>query len=256
MADTGKMVDLSGRVAFVTGASSGLGRHFAQTLARAGASVAVAARRVDRLETLVREIAAEGGRAAPIALDVADADAIPRAIDAAEQALGRVSILVNNAGIAPVGPALEQQREAIDAALAVNLRGPFLLACEVARRLIAAGEPGRIVNISSMGAFTFTRGQTAFYSVTKAAIARMAEVLAVEWSAHCINVNTIAPGLFRSELTTSLGGEFRQRMLENFPRRRIGEPEQLDSTLLYLLSPLSEAVTGTTIKVDDGQLSR
>lgn len=249
--------DLSGQVAFVTGASSGLGRRFARVLADAGAAVALAARRTDRLDALAAEIEAAGGRAVVVPLDVADAAAIPVAIEGTQARLGTVSILINAAGIAPAAPAVRQACEDIDATLAVNVRAPFLLAREVARRLIEAGQPGRIVNISSIGAFAHTGIlPTSFYSVSKAAVARMSEVLAVEWSKHHINVNTIAPGFFRSEMSESVSPKYVQALLDAMPRKRIGEPNQLDTTLLYLVSPLSEAVTGTTIKVDDGQSFR
>ncbi|MGD8829681.1 MAG: SDR family oxidoreductase, partial [Pseudomonadales bacterium] len=136
-----------------------------------------------------------------------------------------------------------------------NLRGPWDLSCEVARRLIAEKVPGRMVNISSVGAFNYGGNGAALYSVTKAAIVRMTEVLAVEWSRFNINVNAIAPGAFSSEMMDGML-ERMGDISQHFPRKRICQPEQLDSTLLYLVSPSSEAVTGTCIKVDDGQGSR
>ena len=145
--------------------------------------------------------------------------------------------------------------ELIDAVLDTNLRGPWLLVDEVARRLIAAEAPGRIVNIASMAAFNYSGMAAALYSISKTAIHRMTEVLAVEWARFHINVNCIAPGAFASEMMDGMLSRMGD-ITEQFPRKRLGDPAQLDSTLLYLVSPASEVVTGTTIKVDDGQGSR
>ncbi|MEN8673410.1 SDR family NAD(P)-dependent oxidoreductase [Nocardioides sp.] len=246
---------LTGQVALVTGASAGLGRHFALTLAGAGAVVAVAARRTERLADVVAEIEAAGGSAYPVPLDVTAAEAIVAAVDTVEADLGLPTILVNNAGMPDAQRAHKMPLELVDAVLATNLRGPWLLATEVARRLIAAERPGRIVNISSMSAFHYTGEGAALYSVTKAAVNRMTEVLAVEWARHHINVTAIAPGAFASEMMDGM----LERMGDvtgAFPRRRLGDPAQLESALLFLTSPASEAVTGTVIQVDDGQTHR
>lgn len=248
--------DLSGRVALVTGASAGIGRRFALTLASAGAAVAACARRVDRLEELAAEIERAGGRAVPVALDVTDAASITAAVDRAEAELGRVDILVNNAGIPDAQYATRMPVELVDRVLATNLRGPWLMACEVARRLIEAKLPGRIVNVSSIGAFSYAGGAAALYTVTKAAVNRMTEVLAVEWAKYNINVTAIAPGAFSSEMMDGMIARLGASPAARAPRRRIGDPAQLDSTLLYLVSPASEFVTGTVVKVDDGQGSR
>jgi NAD(P)-dependent dehydrogenase (short-subunit alcohol dehydrogenase family) len=248
-------IDLTGQVALVTGASAGLGVRFARTLAAAGAKVAVTARRLDRLEELAAEITAAGGVCEPIALDVTDADQIVAAVERAEAALGPVSILVNNAGIPDAQYAARMSVELVDRVLDTNLRGPWLLACEVARRLIARKAPGRIVNISSMGAFQYSGSGAALYSVTKAAIVRMTEALAVEWARFDINVNAIAPGAFASEMMAGMIERVGDPSL-HFPRKRMGDPAQLDSSLLYLVAPASEFVTGTVLKVDDGQSPR
>ena len=248
-------VDLTGRVALVTGTTSGLGRRFATILAAAGASVAVAGRRADRLEELAAEIRAAGGQCMPVPLDVTDADALAAAVAHIDEALGTISILVNNAGIPDAQYAAKMSVELIDRVIDTNLRGPFILACEVARRLIERKEPGRIVNISSMGAYQYSGQGAALYSITKAAIDRMTETLAVEWARFNINVNSIAPGAFSSEMMDGM----LQRMGDitaHFPRKRLGDPSQLDATLLFLVSPGSEFVTGTVIKADDGQTPR
>lgn len=247
--------DLTGQVALVTGTTSGLGRRFAKVLAKAGASVAITGRRVERLETLAAEIEAMGGRCAAIPLDMTDTDSILNVVAEAERALGTVTILVNNAGIPDAQRAHKMSIELIDDVFDTNLRGPYVLSCEVARRLIDRKLPGRMVNISSVGAFNYGGNGAALYSITKAGINRMTEALAVEWARFNINVNAIAPGAFRSEMLEGMLeriGDFSQQ----FPRKRVGEPAQLDSTLLYLVAPASECVTGTIIKVDDGQGSR
>jgi len=247
--------DLTGQVALVTGASSGLGYRFAKVLAAAGAKVAIAARRVDKLEALAAEIAAAGGTALPIEMDATDAGQLIAAVAKAEAELGVVTILINNAGIPDAQRAHKMSLELIDQVLDVNIRAPFILSCEVARRLMAADKPGRIVNIASAAAFSYTGGGAALYSVSKAAVARIAETLAVEWARNHINVNAIAPGAFASEMMDGMlsrVGDITQR----FPRQRLGDPAQLDSTLLYLVGPASEAVTGTVIRVDDGQGGR
>jgi NAD(P)-dependent dehydrogenase (short-subunit alcohol dehydrogenase family) len=245
-------VDLSGQVALVTGASSGLGRRFAAVLAANGAHVVATARRIDRLEELAAEIESTGGTCLPMVLDVTDADQLAAAVTRAEAGAGAVRILVNNAGIPDAQYATRMELDLVDRVLDTNLRAPFLLSCEVARRLIALELPGRIVNISSVGGFNYGGGGAALYSITKAGVNRLTETLAVEWSKFHINVNAIAPGLFASEMSDGMI-ERMGDLTRAFPRKRIGQPEQLDSTLLYLVSPASETVTGTVIKVDDGQ---
>lgn len=245
-------IDLTGQTAFVTGASSGLGRRFALVLAACGAKVAIAARRADRLETLAAEIRNAGGTAEPIVLDVADDEALAPAIRQAEAALGLVTILVNNAGIPDAQRAHKMPLELINRVMDVNLRAPFVLSCEVARRLMEEKQPGRIVNIASIAAFEYGGNGAALYSITKSGVIRMTEALAVEWARNNINVNAIAPGAFSSEMMDGMlerVGDISQ----HFPRKRLGDPAQMDSTLLYLVSPASECVTGTFIKIDDGQ---
>lgn len=248
-------IDLTGQVALVTGTTSGLGRRFAMVLAACGAKVALTGRRMDRLDALAEEIRGAGGDCLPLALDMMDRDSIRAVVDEVEGHLGSITILVNNAGIPDAQHAVKMSDELVDAVFDTNLRGPWDLSCEVARRMIAAKVPGRMVNISSIGGFNYGGNGAALYSVTKSAIVRMTEVLAVEWSRFNINVNAIAPGAFSSEMMDGMlerMGDFSTA----FPRKRICDPAQLDSTLLFLVSPSSDAVTGTCIKVDDGQGSR
>lgn len=247
--------DLSGSVALVTGASSGLGLRFARVLAVSGARVALAARRLDRLQDITAEIRAAGGKAVAIALDVTQADQLVAAVDQAEQKLGLVNILVNNAGAPDANYATKMPVALIDQVIATNVRAPFLLAREVARRLIAQGSPGRIVNISSMLAYDYSHPGGSLYAITKAMAVRLTEALAVEWARHHINVNAIAPGAFRSEMMDAMVGRLGE-IAHHFPRGRMGQPDQLDGTLLHLLSPSSDFVTGTVIKVDDAQHPR
>ena len=248
-------IDLTGQVALVTGASSGLGKRFAQVLARCGAKVAVTGRRLERLETLAEEIIAEGGSAAPLALDVTDSDQLLAVVGQARDALGPVDILINNAGIPDAQRATKMPVELIDRVLDTNLRAPYILACEFARQRMEAKLPGRIVNIASMAAYDYGGHSAALYSVTKAGVVRMTEALAVEWARFHINVNAIAPGAFASEMMDGMLERVGD-ITRGFSRQRLGNPAQLDSTLLYLVSPASDAVTGTCIKVDDGQGSR
>ena len=253
--DLAPTIDLDGQVALVTGASSGLGRHFAVVLAANGARVVAAGRRMERLAEVAQEINEAGGTCVPLQLDVTDADALAEAVATIEQHLDPVQILVNNAGIPDAQYATKMPLDLIDRVLDTNLRAPFLLSCEVARRLIELGLPGRIVNISSVGGFHYSGGGAALYSISKAGVNRLTETLAVEWSKFNINVNAIAPGLFASEMSDGMIERLGD-LTRVFPRKRIGQPENLDSTLLYLVSPASEMVTGTIIKVDDGQGGR
>jgi len=247
--------DLTGRVALVTGTTSGLGKRFAEVIAASGAKVVVTGRRIDRLESLAKEIQDKGGVAEPIQLDMQSNDSIMNCVEKAESSVGTIDILVNNAGIPDAQRAHKMSLDLIDSVFDTNLRGPYVLSCEIARRLIAAEKPGRMVNISSVGGFSYGGNGAALYSITKSAIVRMTECLAVEWARYNINVNAIAPGAFASEMMDGML-ERMGDIAQHFPRKRICDPAQMDSTLLYFLSPASEAVTGTYIKIDDGQGGR
>ena len=247
--------DLKGQTALVTGASSGLGLRFAKVLAASGARVALAARRVERLEAVQAEITANGGIAEAFALDVADTDQLTKIVPAVEAALGPVTILVNNAGIPDAQRATKMSVDLINQVIDVNLRAPYILSCEVARRLMELKSPGRIVNIASMAAFDYGGHGAALYSTTKAGVVRLTEALAVEWAKFNINVNAIAPGAFSSEMMDGMVARMGD-IAAHFPRKRLGDPAQMDSTLLFLASPASDAVTGAVIKIDDGQHGR
>ena len=248
-------VDLSGQVALVTGASAGLGRRFAKVLAAAGAHVAVTARRTDKLDALVAEITAAGGTATAFGLDVSNTAQLTAIVGTVESAMGPVTILINNAGIPDAQRAVKMPIELIDQVINVNVRAPFVLACEVARRLIELEKPGRIVNIASMAAFDYGGNGAALYATTKGAVVRMTEALSVEWAKNHINVNGIAPGAFASEMMDGMLARMGD-ITPHLRRKRLGDPAQMDSTLLFLVSPSSDFVTGTVIKIDDGQSSK
>jgi NAD(P)-dependent dehydrogenase (short-subunit alcohol dehydrogenase family) len=249
-------LNLGGRVALVTGAGSGLGRSAAAALARHGAHVVLAGRRPERLIDAVQEIVSAGGVAQPLELDVRDAARMPAVLDELNAAGLQPSILVNNAAIPDARRAHRMDLTLVDAVIETNVRGPWVLTCELARRWIAGGVRGRVVNVSSMSAFHYEGEAAALYSVTKAALNRMTEVLAVEWARYGINVNAVAPGAFRTEMLEGMLERTGSDPVPSLPRRRLPEPPELDATLLYLLGPGAEAVTGTVVKVDDGQFHR
>ncbi|MEP6389949.1 MAG: SDR family NAD(P)-dependent oxidoreductase [Halioglobus sp.] len=249
-------IDLSGQTALVTGATAGLGQRFARVLAACGANVAITGRRAERLETLADEIRSSGGVCEAIVMDMTNREQIRDCVRRAEEKLGLITILVNNAGIPDAQRAVKLGDELFDRVMDTNLEGPWILSCEVARRLINEKQPGRIVNIASIAAFnTGPDSAAALYATTKAAVVRMSEALAVEWARFHINVNAIAPGAFSSEMMAGMLERVGD-ISAHFPRRRICDPAQMDSTLLFLVSPSSDCVTGTCIKIDDGQSSR
>jgi NAD(P)-dependent dehydrogenase (short-subunit alcohol dehydrogenase family) len=247
-----KRFDLEGKVALVTGASSGLGVHFARTLAAAGASVAIAARRAERLATLRAELETGGAKAAAVSLDVQSGDAVRAAFDAVEAALGKLDIVVNNAGISIVKPALTMPEEDWDAVVDTNLRGAWLVAQTAGQRWVAAKRPGSIVNIASILGLR-TIGQVAPYNASKAGLIHLTQVLAMEWARYDIRVNAICPGYIETEMNSDFwktdGGK---RLIERIPQRRIGKPEHLDGALLLLASEAGAFMTGSVITVDGG----
>ena len=246
--------DLSGQTAFITGTTSGLGYRFAQVLAACGANVAIAGRRVERLEALAEELRSTGAKVLPVPLDVTDTDALFASVDQVEKELGPVQILVNNAGKPDAQLALNMDPAFVDEMVATNLTSLFHLASEVTRRLKEAALPGRIVNIASGAAFSAGVG-TSWYAITKSAVVRMTEMLALEFARYDVNVNCIAPGAFESEMMDGML-ERMGDITAGFPRKRLGKPSQLDGTLLYLVSPSSDFVTGATIRVHDAQGAR
>jgi NAD(P)-dependent dehydrogenase (short-subunit alcohol dehydrogenase family) len=248
---------LAGHVAAITGASSGLGLHFARVLASAGASVALMARRTDRLAAGVEQITAAGGTAQAFALDVTDAASIGPALDAAQDALGPLSIMINNAGVGGEGLALDIPVEVWDDTFAVNVRGVFFGSREAARRMLdngqAAAGQARILNIASVGAHTVLPGLAA-YCASKAAVTQMTRVLAREWARPQIAVNALCPGYIETELNAHwFAAEGGEKQLRGWPRRRLMDAEDLDEALLMLTGPGARHITGSVITLDDGQ---
>jgi len=249
------MFSLKGRVALVTGASSGLGQQFARALADNGAAVALVARRTERLEAFRAELEQAGARAIAIEADVTDTAAMKAAFDAAEKAFGTVTILVNNAGVAqkPLR-AVEVDAEEWRRVLSVDLDAVFYWAQEGARRMIAAGKQGSIVNIASVLGFGVSRG-TAAYAVAKAAVVQATQALAIELAFKGVRVNAIAPGWFVTELNDAyLNSEAGNAMKRDIPMGRFGEKGDLDGALLLLASDAGRYMTGATIVVDGGQV--
>jgi NAD(P)-dependent dehydrogenase (short-subunit alcohol dehydrogenase family) len=249
------MFNLAGRVALVTGASSGLGQQFARALADNGAAVALVARRTDRLEALKQEIESAGGTVVCIAADVTDRAAMVAAFDAAERAFGTVTILVNNAGVAqqPVR-ATDVSPEEWRRVLSVDLDAVFYWAQEGARRMAAAKAPGAIVNIASVLGFGVAKG-TAAYAVAKAAVVQTTKALSIELAFKNIRVNAIAPGWFVTEINdTYLNSSAGEAMKRDIPMGRFGAAGDLDGALLLLASDAGAYMTGATLIVDGGQV--
>jgi 3-oxoacyl-[acyl-carrier protein] reductase len=248
------LFDLTGRVALVTGASSGLGLRFAHVLAEAGAAVALVARRADRLATLAGRIEQVGGRALPLSADVCDRADMIRAFDAAERAFGTVDILVNNAGVVHADRIVDLPEAEWRRVLGINLDAVFLWSQEAARRLLAAEKAGAIVNISSIAGFSVSKGVAA-YAVAKAGVIQLTKALALELAPKAIRVNAIAPGWIVTDLNRDyLASERGAALKRDIPLGRFGEERDLDGVLLLLASDAGRYVTGTTIVVDGGRL--
>ena len=256
--------DLSGRVAMVTGASSGLGAQFAQTLSRAGASVVLASRRVDKLEALREKIVSEGGSAHVVALDVTDTASIRAAVAQAEAAAGPIDILVNNSGVSTTQRIQDVTEADYDFVFDTNVKGAFFVAQEVGKRMLAraksawAGsaeapaEGGRIINIASMAGLRVLP-QIGVYCMSKAAAVQMTRAMALEWGKFGINVNAICPGYIDTEINHAhWQTEQGQKLVNMLPRKRVGQPQDLDGLLVLLASGQSHFINGAVIAADDG----
>lgn len=243
---------LRGKVALVTGASSGLGRHFAGVLARHGASVVLAARRREALEQVAKDLRGTGASVEFVGLDVRDPEGIPESIAAAARAFGSISILVNNSGVAVTKPVLEQSEEDWSSVVDTNLGGAFRVAQAVARQMVEAGRGGSIVNIASIVGLR-AAGQLAPYAASKAGLVYLTRSMAVELARHGIRVNAIAPGYFETDMnSTFFATEAGHAMLKRVPLRRLGRLVELDAPLLFLASDASSFVTGSVVTVDGG----
>jgi 3-oxoacyl-[acyl-carrier protein] reductase len=250
-----ELFDVTGRVALVTGASSGLGVQFARALADNGASVALVARRADRLSALRDEIEARGGRAVAIEADATDRAAMLRAFDTAEAALGPVTILVNNAGVAQKAlRATDVTPEEWRRVLSLDMDAVFYWAQEAARRMLAAKQQGAIINIASVLGFGVAKGVAA-YATAKAAVIQITKSLALELAFKGVRVNAIAPGWFVTEINDSyLESEAGAQLKRDIPLGRFGEAGDLDGALLLLVSNAGRYITGATLVVDGGQV--
>jgi len=253
-------IDLSGRVALVTGASGGLGAQFARVLAKAGAGVALAGRRVEKLKSLRAEIEAEGGDAHVVALDVTDHDSIRSAVAHTETEMGTIDILVNNSGVATTQPLIDVESEDFDYVFDVNVRGAFFMAQEVGKRMIARAKGaapgtftgGRIVNIASMAGLR-VMPKIGVYAMSKAAVVQMTKAMALEWGRYGINVSAICPGSVDTEMNhMQWETEQGKKLISMLPRRRVGNPADLDVVLMMLCANESHFINGAVIQADDG----
>ena len=253
-------IDLSGRVAFITGASSGLGAQFARTLAAAGAAVVLASRRVDRLKDLRATIDAEGGDAHVIELDVNDYDSIKSAVAHAETEVGSIDILVNNSGVSSSQRIQDATPDDFDYMFNTNVKGAFFVAQEVGKRMLARATGsapgsytgGRIINVASMAGLRVLP-QIGVYCMSKAAVVQMTKAMALEWGRFGINVNAICPGYIDTEINhRHWQTEAGQKLVQMLPRRRVGKPEDLDALLVMLCSDQSHFINGAVISADDG----
>jgi NAD(P)-dependent dehydrogenase (short-subunit alcohol dehydrogenase family) len=249
-----KRFDLTGRVALVTGASSGFGEHFTRVLAAAGARVVAGARREDRLHKLVDEIAASGGAALAVAMDVTDAASVAAAFAAAEAKFGTVDLLVNNAGVAAPGTLHKTAEADWDWVMDTNLKGAWLVAAEAARRMLAAGRGGAIVNIASVLGMATSRGH-GVYSATKAGVIQLTKHMALELAGKNIRVNAICPGYFKTEMNDEyFDSAAGQAYIAATPGGRLGRMEEMDGPLLLLASDAGSFINGALLPVDGGHL--
>jgi NAD(P)-dependent dehydrogenase (short-subunit alcohol dehydrogenase family) len=246
------LLDMTGRVALVTGAGTGLGARFCMALAEHGAAVVAVARRAEKVEGVAEAIRKAGGRAIAVSGDVTDTASIASAFDAAEKAFGTVDAVVANAGIAVPGRAAEISDEDWRRTMATNLDGVFFTAREAAQRLLKAGKHGAIVNIASILGYGVGKGN-ASYAVSKAAVIQMTQALALEWAFKGIRVNAIAPGYVVTDINRDYLAGKGAEMTKDIPVGRFGQEHDLDGALLLLLSEAGAFMTGTTITVDGGQ---
>jgi NAD(P)-dependent dehydrogenase (short-subunit alcohol dehydrogenase family) len=244
--------DLTGEVALVTGASSGIGRHLAELLAAAGAKVGLAARRVDRLEEVYRDIAAAGGQSLPVACDVTQTDSVAAAVATVEAELGMLSILVNNAGVVVSKPLFEHTETDWDYVVDTNLKGAWLAAREFAHHLAGLKRPGRIINISSvLGSRTI--GRVPAYCAAKAGLTHLTHVLAMELARYGILVNALAPGYVETDFNRAFfQTEAGKALISRIPLKRLGQIDDLDGAMLLLASPAGAYLTGAVIAIDGG----
>ncbi len=246
---------MSGKRVVITGASGGLGEHFARVFSRAGAKLGLMARRRDKLSELARELAPTNGETVAVAAcDVLEPAAVKRAVDKVHAELGGIDVLINNAGVARQAPALAQTLDDWDTVVNTNLRAYWLAASAVAEHMVADEIAGSIVNIASILGLRVAK-HVAPYAVSKAGVIHMSKALALEWAHHGIRVNALAPGYLRTDLNARFfAGEAGRALIARVPQRRLGEPHELDGPLLLLASDAGSFMTGAVIPVDGGHL--
>jgi gluconate 5-dehydrogenase len=249
-----ELFDLSGRVAIVSGGGSGIGRQLARTLAELGADVVLCARRVDRCERAAEELRELGVRALALPCDVREPADVDAVVARALAELGRIDVLVNNAGASWAAPATELPLEAWQKVLAVNLTGMFLFSQAAGRVMIDSGG-GKIVNLASIAGLGGTRPEVMDalpYSTSKGGVIVFTRDLAVKWARHGIAVNAIAPGWFPTDMSRGLLDERGSLLLADIPQGRFGGPDDLKGAIAFLASAASDYVTGHTLVVDGG----
>jgi len=252
--DIAKKFSLVGKIALVTGASGGLGKHFAETLAGAGATVAVGARRAEKVKEVVSGITATGGKAIAVNLDVSDRASIIGAFDEIQEKVGTVNICVNNAGISGRDSALDTSDDGWDEVFSTNLKGTWMVTQETTKRLVAKNIGGSIINIASILGERVMPGVLT-YTVSKAGVIQLTKALALEWARHNIRINVIAPGYVETDLNRALlQSDMGKKIIQRIPQRRTGELSDLDGPLLLLASDASEFMTGVILPVDGGHL--
>ena len=246
---------LDGKTAIVTGGGRGLGRYMAEALSDAGANLVLCSRKLEPLEEVRDEIEVRGGEALALSCDVTEQEDVEKVVSAAIEAFGSIDVLVNNSGATWGAPPTEMPSEQFDRVLAVNVRGTFLMSRAAGRRMIERGSGGTIINVASIAALVGGHPdylQTVGYNSSKGAVISMTRDLATSWAAHGITVNAIAPGWFPTRMSGGLIERFEERMLEDIPLGRFGNPEDLKGVVVFLASPAAAYITGQTIVVDGG----
>lgn len=249
------LLSLTGKVALVTGASSGLGAHFAEVMAAAGAKVVLAARRTDKLEALVTQIEAKGGTTKAVALDITNLDSINAALDVAEASFGPVTVLINNAGVTVPAKLLDASEDDWDFIMNTNLKGAWRMAKAIAQRLVSHNLQGSIVNVASILGLRVGTGLST-YAISKAGVVQMTKAMALELGRNGIRVNALCPGYIKTEMNQDyFATEHGLAFVKNTPARRLGHLDELSAPLLLLASDAGSFINGVSLAVDGGHVN-